>query len=74
MNNKSQRLILESLGSMTFDAEAAQLLRENTKFLRSVKDIQGTTDDGIRKAAEKIIWNLIQGRRNNQLIIVCLFL
>ncbi len=67
INNKSQRLILESLGSMTFDAEAAGLLRKNTQFLSSIKDIQDTMNDGIRKAAEKIIWNLIKGRRNNAL-------
>jgi len=60
-NDRSQRLILESLGSITFDAEAARLLRGDTQFISSVNDIQKTTNDGIKKAAEKIIWNLIEG-------------
>ncbi len=60
-NDRSQRLILESLGSITFDAEAARLLRGDTQFISSVNNIQKTTNDGIKKAAEKIIWNLIEG-------------
>ena len=63
INRTSQRLLLESLGSLTFDEEAAKVLRENTQFLDSVKEIQSSTDNGIRKAAEKIIWNLINGKR-----------
>lgn len=62
INGTSQRLMLESLGSMTFDEEAARLLRGNTEFIDSVKTIQNTTDNGIKKAAEKIIWNLIGGK------------
>lgn len=62
MNHTSQRLLLESLGSLTFDEEAARVLRENSQFLDSVKDIQNSMDNGIRKAAEKIIWNLINGK------------
>jgi hypothetical protein len=46
---------------MTFDSEAAQLLREDTRFINSVTDIQQTNNVGIKKAAEKIIWNLIKG-------------
>ncbi len=60
-NDKSKRLILESVGSMTFDSEAARLLRENTKFMDSVENMQQTTDVGIKKAADKIIWNLVKG-------------
>lgn len=62
LHGTSQRLMLESLGSMTFDEEAARLLRENTQFLDSVKAIQSTAENGIRKAAEKIIWNLAEGK------------
>ncbi len=73
-NNRSKRLLLESLGSITFDEEAARLLREDTKFINSMKDMQTTTDDGINKAAEKIIWNLIKGLfflnfKKNQILI-----
>ncbi len=46
---------------MTFDSEAARLLRENTKFMDSVENMQQTTDVGIKKAADKIIWNLVKG-------------
>ena len=46
---------------MTFDHEAARMLRDNAPFIRSVEKIQETSDDGIRKAAEKILWNLAQG-------------
>ena len=60
-NDKSKRLILESLGSMAFDAEAARLLRENTQFISSVENMKETANDGIKKAADKIIWNLIKG-------------
>lgn len=59
-NNQSQRLILESIGSMTFYKESARLLRENKSFLNIVENKQQTKDDGIRKAADKIIWNLIK--------------
>jgi hypothetical protein len=63
-HDKSQRLILESLGSMSFDTEAAKLLRTNTQFINSVENIQETASDGIKKAAEEIIWNLIKGIKN----------
>ncbi len=51
---------------MTFDAEAARLLRKDTQFISSVTDIQETKNDGIKKAAEKIIWNLIKGIINKK--------
>jgi hypothetical protein len=61
MHHQSKRLLLESLGSITFDKEAARLLRHNAQFIELIQDIQTTTDDGLNKAAEKIIWNLIKG-------------
>ena len=61
LNHHSKRLLLESLGSITFDREAARILRHNTRFLHSIEDIQTSKDDGIHKAAEKIIWNLTKG-------------
>jgi len=61
LSNNSKRLLLESLGSISFDKEAAQLLRENTPFIISIEDMQKTTDHGIQKAAENIIWNVIKG-------------
>ncbi len=61
LSGDSERLLLESLGSISFDKEAAQLLRENTQFINSVEDIQKTTDQGMQKAAENIIWNIIKG-------------
>ncbi len=66
-NDRSQRLILESLGSMTFDAEAARLLRKDKQFISSVTDMQETKNNGIKKAAEKIIWNLIKGIINKKI-------
>ena len=60
-SNRSKRLLLESIGSVTFDHEAARVLRDNAPFIRSVEKIQESSDDGIRKAAEKILWNLVQG-------------
>lgn len=57
----TQRSLLESLGSISFDKQAAQLLRENKEFLNTVEDIQETTDKGIQKAAENILWNVIKG-------------
>jgi hypothetical protein len=66
MHHRSKRLLLESLGSITFDKEAARLLRHNTQFIDSIKDMQTTTDDGLNKAAEEIIWNLIKGRRKKK--------
>jgi len=65
-NDRTQRLILESLGSMTFDHEAARLLRKDKQFISSVTDLQETTNVGIKKAAEKIIWNLIKGIINKK--------
>ena len=74
-NHRSKRLILEALGSITFDKEAARLLRHNTKFIDSVRDIQATADVGLKKAAERIIWNLINGIGENYLknLILILF-
>jgi hypothetical protein len=46
---------------MTFDGEAARLLRQNTQFMDSVENMQQTNDLGIKKAADKIIWNLVKG-------------
>ena len=60
-NDRSKRLVLESIGSITFDDEAARVLRENEQFIKSIEDMQKSRDDGIRKAAEKILWNLIKG-------------
>lgn len=61
LNHHAKRLLLESFGSITFDHEAARILRHNTRFLHSIETIQTSNDDGIHKAAEKIIWNLTKG-------------
>ncbi|CAF0925458.1 unnamed protein product [Adineta steineri] len=67
-NDQSKRLVLESLGSISFDVEAARLLRDNKQFIKSMEDMQKTTDDGIRKAAEKIVWNLQETEREKKLV------
>lgn len=63
LNPDSKRLLLESLGSITFDHEAARLLRHNTQFLHSIEGIQTANDNGIQKAAENIMWNLTKGTK-----------
>lgn len=60
-NHRSKRLLLESLGSITFDAEAARVLRDDERFVQSMEEMQKTADNGIQKAAEKILWNLSNG-------------
>ncbi|CAF2529791.1 unnamed protein product [Rotaria sp. Silwood2] len=60
LNDQSKRLLLDSLGSITFDKEAASRLRENTQFINSVEIMRKSSNDGIKKAAEKIIWNLFE--------------
>ena len=60
-SDRSKRLLLESLGSMTFDQEAVRVLRPKTDFIQSLEHMQTTTDEGIKKAAEKIMWNLVKG-------------
>ena len=60
-SQRSKRLLLESLGSMTFDQEVVRVLRQKTDFIQSMEHMQVATDDGIKKAAEKIIWNLSKG-------------
>ncbi|CAF1053487.1 unnamed protein product [Rotaria sp. Silwood1] len=57
-NDRLKRLLLESIGSITFDEEAAGRLRDNIQFINSIENMQKSSDDGIKKAAEKIIWNL----------------
>jgi len=67
-NHHSKRLVLESLGSITFDQEAARLLRHNPDFMKSIENIQSTSDNGIKKAAEKILWNIEPDRQNKKKI------
>ena len=63
LNDRSKRLVLESLGSITFDEEAARVLRTDDEIIKSIEDMQKDKNDGIRKAAEKILWNLLKGNR-----------
>lgn len=63
LNPDSKRLLLESLGSITFDQEAARSLRHNAQFLHSIEGIQSANDNGIQKAAENIMWNLTIGTK-----------
>jgi len=65
-SDRSKRLVLDTLGSITFDEEAARVLRDNTEFIKSIEDMQKTSDDGIKKAADKILWNLIKGITTNE--------
>jgi len=65
-SDRSKRLVLDTLGSITFDEEAARVLRDNTEFIKSIEDMQKTSDDGIKKAADKILWNLIKGITKNE--------
>lgn len=60
-NYRTKRLVLEFLLSITFVEEAASLLRENKRFVNSMEHIEHTTQNGIKKAAEKILWNLKKG-------------
>ncbi|CAF1412820.1 unnamed protein product [Adineta ricciae] len=60
LNDRSKRLVLESLGSITFDEEAARMLRGDEEVIKSIEDMQKDESDGIRKAAEKILWNLFK--------------
>ncbi|CAM4877483.1 unnamed protein product [Rotaria socialis] len=65
VNDRSKRLLLESLVSMTFIEDAARLLGENKNFVNSIQNMQKTATEGIQKAAEKILWNLQKGKPEN---------
>ncbi|CAF2017157.1 unnamed protein product [Rotaria magnacalcarata] len=64
-NDRSKRLVLESLVSVTFIEGAARLLGENKNFINSIQNMQKTATEGIQKAAEKILWNLHKESENS---------
>ncbi|CAF1628134.1 unnamed protein product, partial [Didymodactylos carnosus] len=65
--NKSeqiQQLALESFFTMSFNDEAAKLLKQNVQFMNHIRElvddhkITTTTNAGLKKAADGVLWKL----------------
>ena len=55
-------LLIEILWSLTFVEEIAQTLRANLEFLSRIQTIsQDNLNEPLKKAADGLIWKLIQG-------------
>ncbi|CAF1333513.1 unnamed protein product [Didymodactylos carnosus] len=61
ITHERQQFALECFWSMSFNSEAAQLLKNNEKFMRHIKTLlepQSETPPGLKKAADGVLWKL----------------
>ncbi|CAF1077336.1 unnamed protein product [Didymodactylos carnosus] len=63
ITHETQQLALECFWSMSFNLEAAQLLKNNEKFMAHIKALlepQNGTPPGLKKAADGVLWKLVK--------------
>ena len=61
-------LFFETLWTLSFNSELATALRQDTELLSKVQTIsQDTNDEALKKAADGLIWKLIQGKKKTTL-------
>lgn len=55
-------VLLETLWTLSFSQNIAQVLRANPQLLEKVQTAsKNTTDEGLKKAADGLVWKLVRG-------------
>ncbi len=63
--------LLETFWSLSFFSTAANALRSNPELLKKIQAIsKDSKDEGLKKAADGLVWKLIQGRNEDQDLII----
>jgi type VI protein secretion system component VasF len=67
--------LLITFWSLSFAPDAAAALRTNTELLEKIQTIsKATQDEGLKKAADGLVWKLIKGKNvGRDLIDIRLF-